>query len=102
MAEYYTPSPPPLERTELEVNVQICNKTDCPIYSCFFDPMNYKPLKDIYEKKKRNGRTSELYDNVVKTANHIKMNCLSCQYFEKVDMYGMMITAEAKMLLEQK
>ena len=99
MAQFYNPDP--IERnTELNVKVQICNKIDCPIYGCFFDPMLYGPLREVYNKR-LSENPSKMYEIVVETSGRIRTNCLSCQYFEKVDMYGMMISAEAKMLLER-
>lgn len=92
--------------------MDICDKKDCPLYNCFFDPTNYKKFKDQlddYDEKAKSLPTkyqsdtkSEIMSWAEQTAMRIRTTCLACQHFNKLDMYTLFITEEAKNILVSK
>jgi len=89
--------------------MDICNKKDCPLYNCFFDPTNYKKFKDQlddYEKKTivipakyQSDTKSEIANWIEQSATKMRTTCLACLHFNKLDMYTLLITEEAKNIL---
>ncbi len=90
----------------------VCDKKDCPLYNCYLNPENYPPLKQKlanYEKEiektpiKYSKETREnVYNWMEQSAIKIRMACLACQHFNKMDMYSLLLTEEAKNVLISK
>lgn len=87
----------------------VCDKEDCPVYNCYFNPENYEPFKrklKEYEKEIEKAPakySSDIKNNVAswmeQTNTKISITCVSCQHFNKLDIYSILLSEEAKSIL---
>lgn len=87
----------------------ICDKKDCPLYDCYFNPENYAPFKQKLEEYEQSiAKAPAKYSNDIKstvatwmeqTNIKISITCISCQHFEQQDMYTNLLSEEAKSVL---
>jgi len=82
---------------------EVCNKVDCPLYNCYFEPINYKPFKKALDDYERNSTINSYKKDVVnwieQSAVRIRTTCLACMYFNKIDIYELLLVEETKDLL---
>jgi hypothetical protein len=89
------------------MNKSICDKKDCPFYGYFLDAASYPDVQatnklalENSKKKDGNPGMSAIYLlRGLQAMQHIGTTCTACTYFEKQDMYTMLLSKEAKKLL---